>query len=232
MRIILISIMLSLPALSTTFNIQPVDRQLQEASGVLVGHFLKKKSVRLENGRIATQMVFKAQQEWGMNTDQFGMTEVIVHFPGGQIDEEHSQVQGVPTFVVGEKVAIMTKTFENRYWGLNLGLGTFKVVNYGKKTMLINSLFPEHPEVGQLRLEDFRALVRDIKGEGLKVVRTEVPSLVRAPASVPEGKNRSVASKDVEGENTEEPSGPSTLWLAMILALAGGVYRMRKARII
>ena len=232
-------LLLLIPLLSeaTVFKIQPISQQIQESDGIVVGHYLRKKSIRMEDGTIATQMIFKMNKEIGMQSDLFKMDEIIVHYPGGKIKDEIVKVEGVPSFSPGESVIVMIKSHQDRFWGMNLGFGTFKIVNYGKETMVVNNLFPEDPTAGQIQLEAFEKRVREIKGEALKVVKSEVQSpeeLVgqqsRRPASIQEeGKNRAIASHDVQEEN-EDGLRLSSLWLLLTLALMGGIFRLLRQK--
>jgi hypothetical protein len=222
---------------ATTFQLQDVKQQLKAADGVMMGNFLKSKGVVLENGSIATQMIFKMNREYGLQSDLFGMDEVIVHYPGGRVGDRFTQVDGVPQFVSGEKVALMIKNVNNRYWGLNLGMGTYKVINYGKEVMLINSLFPDNPQIGQIRLDEFEKSIKFIKGTGLKTVyMNDYPSEVdkdqrRMPASlVEEGKKRSIASKSEQVENEGADVGLQTYWLIGVLAFLGGLFRFMRQK--
>lgn len=231
----LLFLLLSLPVSATVFQPQPVNQQIKESDGIIIGHYLKSRSIRLDDGSIATQMIFKMNKEYGLQSDLFGMDEVIIHYPGGKIGEEEVRVEGVPQFVSGEHVVLMIKSQQDRYWGMNLGFGTFKVVNYGKEPMIINTIFPNDRNVGQVRLEDFEKSVKAIKGTGLKVVMapeypTEKDSEVRAPASVPEGKNRAIASKTEEVENSEDQPHLSVFWLVAFLAVLGGFFRLFRQR--
>eukprot|EP00918_Siedleckia_nematoides_P079801 GHVU01174837.1.p1 GENE.GHVU01174837.1~~GHVU01174837.1.p1 ORF type:complete len:180 (+),score=22.25 GHVU01174837.1:2-541(+) len=176
-------------------------------------------------------------KEVGLQSDFFGMDEVIVHYPGGRLNGNHVEVEGVPEFVPGEKVVLFIRNVDNRYWGLNLGYGSFKVINYGKQVMLVNTLFPHNQDVGQVNFQHFEKLVKDIKGETLKVVRTlEVPtpaetnSVQRMPAS--EGQNRAIASKTETLENEDSQPNVNIFWLIATLGIIGGVFRLnnRKAR--
>lgn len=209
---------------AATFQPSSIEAQLKEADGVIIGYFLKSKSIVLDNGKVATQMMFKMNKEFGLQSDFYGMDEVIIHYPGGTIDGKSTVVDGVPKFVVGEKIALLTKNVDNRYWALNLGLGTYKIINYGHEVMLINSLFPEDPKVGQMRLEDFEKTLKVVKGSHLKVVRniqtpdTEAAPL-RGPASVSDKKSTSSDSK-------ETPNSLSTLWLIGFLAFSGGLFKV------
>lgn len=235
---------LSLSVGATTFQIQGVNDQLKNADGVMIGHFLRSKGVQLDNGMIATQMIFQMKKEYGLQSDLFGMDEVIIHFPGGKVGNLRSEVQGVPSFVAGEKAALMIKNVDNRYWGLNLGMGTYKIVNYGKEVVLINSVFPENPAMGQINYDEFEKRVKQVKGSSLKVVMNPIiPSdsdLLntengRMPASINEiegveGKNRSVASTHEQGENEEDQRNTQMYWLVLVLALLGGAFKLMRPK--
>ncbi len=221
---------------ATTFKVQPIEQQIKESDGIFQGNFLRSKGVELENGSIATQMIFKMTKESGLQSELFGMDEIIVHFPGGRVKDRTVKVDGVPEFIPGEKVVLFIRNVSNRYWGMNMGFGTFKVVNYGKQTILVNSVFPHHPQVGQVAIEYFEKAVKDIKGSNLKVVHSEFyptnpdQAQLRAPASiVEEGQNRSVASKSEESEN--DGSKPiNMLWLIVLLGFSGGVFRLSRIK--
>jgi len=234
----LLLLLASFPVGATVFQIQTVDQQIKEADGIVVGHYLRKKSVKLDDGTVATQMIFKMNKEYGMQSDLFGMDEIIVHYPGGKVDDVTVKVDGVPTFIPGENVALMIKSNSDRYWGLNLGMGSYKIVNYGNETLIINSLFPSDRRLSQVKLEEFEKSIKAIKGSSLKVVLspsypTESGNEVshRMPASVSEeGKNRAIASKTEEGENGEDSPGISNFWLVFLLAFLGGMFRLMRQK--
>lgn len=225
------------PAFSTTFKLQSMHQQIQEADGIMVGQYLESKSVRLENGKIATQMIFKMQKEFGLQSELFGMDEVIIHYPGGRIGDTRVDVQGVPRFIPGQPVVVFIKNVRDRYWGMNLGMGSFSVVNYGKDTMMINSLFPDDPKIGQVKLAEFEKNVRFLKGSQLKTVQapaylpentSETPA--RLPASVEEGKIRTIASEQEQSENYSASSSYGTFWLVALLGFLGFCYRFVQRR--
>ena len=228
-------LLFALPIGATVFKPQTVDQQIKEADGVIIGLFLQSKSVELANGSVATQMIFKMNKEFGMQSDLFGMDEVIIHYPGGKAGEKIVRVDGVPEFVPGEKVALMIKSIQDRYWGLNLGLGTFKVINYGRDTLLINSIFPGDPKVSQIRIEDFEKSVKRIKGSNLKLVLAPDYSPDKAPALVPRkpASDQKPAAREVASEPTAEDDEAtklasrnfSVLWLVVLFSLMGGIFR-------
>jgi hypothetical protein len=235
---LLISLYISLGVASaTTFKIQPIEQQVKESDGVFQGHYLRSKTVELEDGSLATQMMFKMSKEVGLQSDFYGMDEVIVHYPGGKTAEREVRVEGVPEFVSGEKVVLFISSVDNRYWGMNLAFGTYKVINYGKEVMMVNSVFPEDPKVGQINFQQFEKIVKEIKGTSLKVVQTmQIPDASekvenqRSPASVTEGQNRTVASVSDQSDNHgEQPSLP-IFWLIVALGITGGIFRLNNRR--
>jgi hypothetical protein len=223
---------------ATTFKPQPIEQQITEADGVFQGNYLKSKTIELDNGSLATQMIFKMTREVGLQSDFFGMDEVIVHYPGGKLRDKHVKVEGVPEFVPGEKVILFIRSIDNRYWGMNLGFGSYKVINYGNETVMINYIFPLHPQVGQVSLQHFEKLVKKIKGSNLKVVKTmqypTAPDQVqvnRLPASEFEGQNRTVASKSEQLDNQEDQPNLNVFWLIIALGVIGGFFRMSNRRV-
>lgn len=223
--------------MATTFKIQPIEKQIKDSDGVFQGHFLKKKTVQLEDGSIATQMIFKMTKETGLQSDFYGMDEVIVHYPGGKTAEREVRIEGVPEFVSGEKVVLFISSVDNRYWGMNLAFGTYKVINYGKEQIMVNAVFPEDPKVGQINVQQFEKLVKSVKGSSFKVVQSlEMPEAPessqtqRAPASVIEGQNRTVASDSDQSDNEGEQSSFPVFWLVMALGFTGGMFRLNNRR--
>lgn len=234
----LLLLIMSVPVYATVFQKQPLQQQIRESDGIVVGHYLRQKGVMLEDGSIATQMIFKMNKEVGLQSELFGMDEVIVHYPGGRIKDQIVKVEGVPSFIPGESVVLMVKSKKDRYWGMNLGFGTFKVINYGNEKIIINTIFPEDRNVGQVKYEDFEKIVKRLKGSGLKVVHapayqieTDQIEETREPASlIQPAKIRAIASKSDKTENTESSPGFSNLWLVLILAVMGGTFRFMRTK--
>lgn len=230
--------------LATTFQVQPIEQQIKESDGLFQGNYLRKKSITLENGSVATQMIFKMTREVGLQSDFYGMDEVIIHYPGGKTASGEVKVAGVPEFVVGEKVVLFIKSVENRYWGMNLAFGAYKVINYGNEVMLVNSLFPDEPKVGQVSFQQFEKSVKEIKGMNLKVVEStyypttpeetlsEATESNRSPASAEEGQNRTVASEMDQSDNSSNGlPHMSVMWLILALGIAGGIFRFSNRKI-
>jgi len=230
---IFIFILFSWFSVATTFVVQSVEDQLRESDAILEGHFLSQEGVELEDGSVATQMIFKVKNEYGINIQSGEFDEIIIHFPGGQTNQKRVLVHGVPEFVVGERVVILAKNHAGRLWGQNLGLGSFKVVNFNSQPTLINSIFPSDKRVSQFTLEEFESKVKQIKHSNLKTVKmldTIVQPSKRAPASTSKSKIRSIAATSNQGENEEEQSNLGIFWLIALFAFAGGINKLMKTR--
>lgn len=220
---------------ATTFRTQPIEQQIRESDGVFQGNFLRSKTVELENGSLATQMIFKMTKETGLQSDFFGLDEVIIHYPGGSLGDRHVKVDGLPEFVPGEKVVLFIKNVENRYWGMNLGFGTFKVINYGNEVMLVNFIYPHHPQIGQVNYQYFERALKKIKGSSFKTVQTlQYPTAPqqlkpqRLPAS--ERQNRTLASNSEQLDNEGDRPYFPMFWLIFFLGLTGGLFRLNRSR--
>lgn len=220
---------------ATLFMPQPLEDQIKHSDGVLVGHFLKKESIVLEDGMVATQMHFQVDKEHGLQTDVFRNNEVIIHYPGGTLADRTVRVEGVPDLMIGTPVVLMVKNVNNRFWGMNLALGTFHIVKYGEEKFLINKLFPSHAGLGQTRYLDFEKMIRKVKGESLKVVHSgmdiedESPSRSIASVDEPEvGNFRKVAATSEKTENSDETSVGQVWWLVGVLAALGVVSVWRR----
>ena len=220
---------------ATTFKAQPIENQILESDGVFLGNYLKSKTIKLENGSLATQMVFKMSREVGLQSDLFGMDEIIVHYPGGKLDDLTVKVDGIPEFVPGEKVLLFLKNIENRYWGMNLGFGSFRIVNYGKETVLVNYIYPHDPQIGQVNYRYFEKALKEIKKTSFKTVYApqyptspDQQASGRSPAS--EGQIRTIASKSDQIDNKEDRPNMNMLWLISLLGISGGIFRLSRRR--
>jgi len=225
-------LLLSFSATATVYQKQSVESQIKESTGIIYGHFLKKRYVEMENGEIATQMIFKMDKEIGIDSEIFQSEEVIVHYPGGRIGQREVYVEGLPQFVSGEKAVVFIKNHKGRFWGLNLSLGVYKVVTYGQQPILINSVFPEDLEMGQISWFAFERLVKELKNLDFKKVSyiVEPVRTSRAPASIASDaeNSRSIAHIASQSENNEMPNHISTFWLIVIFGVMGTLFTLAR----
>lgn len=225
---------------ATSFQQVPLDKLIQPADAVLLGDFLKSKSIQLEDGMIATEARFKIDKEMGLDAEDFGLSEVKVYFPGGAIEGRSTHVEGAPSFVPGEKnMLLLTQGEDGRLWIQGLAMGTFKVVRIGSQTVLINSVFPMSPELSKLEISKFIRKVSAIKEKPFKEIYSDkyVRELEKdryRPVNQETGNSRSIASDGDKRENRhQEPNVMNSFWLLMILGFLGafaGWWRREKTR--
>lgn len=219
-------------AYGTSFHPVSYEKLLRSTDGVFMGHFLGKKYLKLDDGSIATQMRFKVSEAVDLPVDAMASQEIKVFYPGGQVDSTAQFVDGVPEFSTGEQVVVMIKEGEDgRYWGMSLGMGTYRVVKMGQQFFMINSIFPNNPALSQISLDTFRAKVQDIRKTTMKETFSDKYSLqskeeyartqFKAQQSRDNGNYRTIASQGNTAENSHEPNVMSSFWLLLILGVLG-----------
>lgn len=228
-RLVIANLLLISACWATTFQPLPVEKLIAPADAILLGDFLVSKTVELEDGSLATEARFKIEKELGLDAEDFGLSEIKVFYPGGKRGDRVVQVEGAPSFVPGEKnVIFLTQQPDGRLWVQGLAMGTFKVVRLGETTMLINSVFPAHPEISRQEIGKFLRKVSDIKGKSLKEIHSDKYVLEsqkerRQIASQAKGNSRSIASVGNGTENRTEPNVMNSFWLLMILGFLGAL---------
>jgi hypothetical protein len=220
----------AISAWATSFQVVPLDKLLTPADAILLGDYLNSKSVELEDGMIATEAVFKIEKELGLDAEDFGLSEIKVYYPGGKVGDKVVSIEGTPQFISGEKsLLLLTNGPDGRIWVQGLAMGTFKVVRVGKKSLLINSVFPGSPELSQIEITQFMRKVSAVKGENLKEINSD--KYVRESekqrslqvASKAQGNSRSIASARDNTENRTEPNLMNSFWLVTILGFLGAL---------
>lgn len=211
-------------AYSTVFVPVPIKKQLRESTGVVQGEVINFESLEEDNGKIITKVFLRADKWIGLEADH-GFLEV--YLPGGQIGDQILKVEGAPKFEIGEKVVLLLKNYKGKNWVQNLALGKYMVRKYGSTEIMINSVFPEHPEVGQMTLNSFYDLVYNVKSAKLNE-RFRDKYEIQAERSSFELKNerqaRDIASIKTE-EEKETDNKASTLWVLFFFGLLGLMLR-------
>jgi hypothetical protein len=214
-------------AWATTFQPVPLEKMIAPADAIMLGDFLQSKPLELEDGTIATEARFKIDKEIGLDAEDFGLSEVKVYYPGGKLKQRSSIIEGSPSFVPGEKnVLLLSQGEDGRLWIQGLAMGTFKVVRIGKQTVLINPVFPSHPELSRIEMTKFMRKVSTIKDKPLKeiysdkYIRENEKDRTRVVSSE-EGNSRSIASQTDKRENSKEPNLMNSFWLLAIMGFLG-----------
>lgn len=208
------------PVFGTTFLPIPIKNQIVESHGVVKGEVVSINSEEDDNGRIVTRLFLRADKWIGVVPKE---NHLEIYYPGGQIGDKVQLVHGSPKFEEGEKVVLLLKESNSNLWVQNLALGKFMIKKYGKVDVLINSVFPNHPKVGQIPLATFYDLVKNIKHKQFKERfkdKYELQTEKYAYKNLGK-KGRSVASI-AEAKEIEEQFNIS--WLLALLGIMGGIF--------
>jgi len=220
---ILLSLM-SYNVFATSFVPVPIKKQIFESTGVVQGEVISSEPVEDENGKILTKIFIRADKWVGVKPSENTLT---VYSPGGQIGDRRMEVHGSAKFEFGEQVVLFLKEYQGKYWVQNLALGKYVVKNFGNKKIMINTIFPYHPKVGQMPIANFFKLVERVKSVSVTErfkdkyeLNQEKDNLRRQTI------NRSIASVNGKrGWNQKaEEEKISTFWLLVILGAIGALF--------
>lgn len=221
-------------AFSSTFVPIPFKKQIKESDAIIYGQVVNTSSVSIGAG-VATKVFIRLDKWIGAEVSN---NHIEVFYPGGEIGNKATTVAGTPKFRVGERVALfLGKDKEGKYWGKNLGLGKYSEQKFGNGKVLINEMFPKHPEIGQKPLKYFLNIVQKVKSQKFitrekdkyEIQQMKHHSRMGLKSSVKKVYGRSIASVTPMKKN-ESSSEISIFWLLVILGLMGGLSSFRNKR--
>lgn len=219
----------SMVVCGATFIPLSLDKQLEDASGVLKGKFVGLSYRKLGENKIITEATFQIIESSGIKQkDIINKNNFKVIYPGGKWQNLDYRVSGAPSFKLNEETILVVKKSPLGFVVKGLSMGKYLIEKNREEVYLKSSVFPDHPVLGKISLKDFNeSLVRSF-GSPLVGVKTDkfvyVPTKVkkkssgRSPASV--GNNRHIASEVMD--SNEDKSSKSTFWLVILFAVLGG----------
>lgn len=205
-------------ALATTFIPVSIKKQIVESDGIVKGEVVTTSSFEDESGKILTRVFLRADKWIGVKPEE---SHLEVFYPGGKIGDKVQLVYGAPKFKTGEKVVLFLKEGQDHLWVQNLALGKFMIKKYGSVDILINSVFPNHPEAGQIPLTNFYELTKVIKKKDFRERFKDKYEIEAEKAVYNRGdkKSRAIASLQHKREDNL-----SVGWLLALLGIMGGVF--------
>lgn len=227
--------LLSFSAHATMFAPVTIENQIQSSSAVVFGSYLSSESKKLDDTRIVTEHKFRVEKQTGLKKREENAPEVItVLSPGGEVGGLTQRVEGTPVFDKGYKGILFLKSAAKDFWIQNLSLGTYELKNIGKGQMLINPVFPNHPDIGRISLEKMEALITKVTGEVFSANRLDSPqqqSKIIGPRTKKETKlarKRQVGRRpaSIKQNKKEESTGSSYWMLVGILAALGAGFTL------
>ena len=228
---IILSFVLTNSLFGATFIPLPMEKQLEHSNSVIQGIYRSSTYKRLPNGDVVTLASFEIEKMSGMISSQiYSHQDFKVMMPGGEWDGLTYFVTGTPKFTPGERVVLLLADTDQGPVINNLALGKYSINLIDDKKILVSSVFPEHPLLGQVDYEQFDQLLTQRFGSGL--VEYSVNNHVNTKVSA-----NSADKSDVTGEGRtpasiaeEKANSFSPLLLVLILGLLGayGAYIVRE----
>ena len=227
-KLLILFVLLSLTntwVFATTFVPLSIKKQIQSSDGIVIGEVINTTSYEHESGRVFTRAFVKADKWMG---NRVSNNHIEINYPGGKIGTQVFKVHGAPKFENGEKVVLFTKNLNGNVFVNNLGLGKFSVKNFGKSQIMVNQVFPNMPEVGQMEIESFYQLSVSIKQEKFNErFKNKYERNIEKQTSIKkvDSNSRKIASIKKNKEKDEL----ATYWLVIVLGLLSiGVSILRK----
>lgn len=220
--------LLVLQAAATSFVPVSIRDQIESSDGIVQGEVVAVSSERDPKRGIVSKVFIRADRWLGARVEQ---NHIELFYPGGTLGEEGVKVHGSPRFKPGEKVVVLSKRHNGKWWVQNLGMGKFALKKVGTGKVLVNQIFPNTPDVGQMPLDSFLLLAREIKDQKFKerfkdkYERTAEKRAAMVPKKKAKG-SRSIASVGKKDGN----GGQNPFWLALLLGALGAVVRAVKGR--
>jgi hypothetical protein len=202
---------------ATIFKPLSIKSQVADSDNVYIGEVLSVSS-DYEGEEIISKVFLKLDRWYGAHVEH---GHVEVYFPGGIVGENVQSVKGSAKFAIGEKVALMSKNIGERSWLMNLGLGKFSIKTLGKGYLLVNQVFPNYPNTGQIKLGKFIKLVSSVKEVKMKERfknKYEITNIKSYAIYEEKKQGRSIASVDKKSVKKEKAN---PLWLLAILMILG-----------
>ncbi|WP_417337161.1 hypothetical protein [Halobacteriovorax marinus] len=240
-KISILFLFLNVSVFSTTFIPLSLDKQLEDANGVLRAKFSSLEYKKVSNDRIITEATFKIVESIGIKQSEIiNKNNFKVIYPGGKWQDLDYRVSGAPSFKPNEEALLILKKTSMGYAVKGLGMGKYKIIETEDGEFYQSSVFPKHPSLGRITEDDFdSALIRKFGADLQKVksdkfvnipVQKEVVEKNKSgrfPASVERG------PAQVELDSTKEASQSSNpIWIVVLFSLLGAisVYTIRRSK--
>ena len=232
--------MTSTSALATTFIPISLDKQMENASGVLKAKFAGIEYRKVSENEIYTEATFKIIESVGIKQSEIvNKNNFKVIYPGGKWQNLDFRVAGSPQFNKNEESVLILKKTSLGYTVKGLGMGKYDIHKNNENTFYSSSVFPGHASLGEISKKKFNEALIKRFGSVLKKVRSDkfvnIPSKTdrevnassgRFPASI----TREPSSTALDNHDDNQSANP--VWIVVIFALLGAmsVYTVRRTK--
>lgn len=225
---IVMYLLLVCQANATTFVPISIKKQIKKSGAIVQGEVLGLESID-RDGLIYTQVNLHLERWIGVEVKN---NHISVFYPGGELGGVRQVVHGAPKLNLGEKVVLMLTLNKDEMWVNNLGLGKFSIKRVGKKEIIVNQIFPDHPDVGQMELGKFVKLSEWVKKQEFQK-RFKDKYEINHEKTVnfnknhfSNGRNTASLSYESDRENSEIP----IYWLVILLGVSGVIFKLTRNR--
>ncbi len=233
----LLTLLWGLPAMATTYYPLPIHKQLDESKAVIKGEYQGATYKKTSSGEIVTVASFKVEDYVGLKENEIlNKQDFKVIFPGGKWNKMVYTIDGSPKFQKGESTVLFLNKSRHGFILNGLSLGKYNIVKKDGEVGVSSSVFPNHPKLGFIPLEQFNMELDDRFGKKLSSLGIDrafsltLASNVRMPASTSKGakleaaraRNKGRAPAATTGDKYQASTeGMSAFWLVMLFAVMG-----------
>jgi len=219
---------------AVTFIPLAFEQQVNESYGVIKASYVSSVSKKLPSGEVVTESVFKVSEFSGIkNHEIINKNNFKILYPGGKWQGIQYHVDGSPKFEEGKEIVLLLNKTSHGFVPTNLTLGKYDIIRSEGKKYLQSAVFPDHPRLGKIALEEAMSSFKKHFGSNLQAVNHDkyvykgnVKKKDRVDYSS-DTTNRSPASDD---EVSNDSSGDLGIFaIIVIFALLGffSAYSMR-----
>lgn len=229
-------LLLAAKAMATTYYPLPIHKQLDESQAVIKGEYQGATYKKTATGEIVTVASFKVDEFVGLKENEIlNKQDFKVIFPGGKWNRMVYTIDGAPKFQKGESSVLVLNKSKHGFVLNGLSLGKYDIVKKDGEVGVSSSVFPNHPKLGFIPLEEFNAELTERFGKKLtslgidRAFSLTLASNVRMPASATKGaklesarsSRRGRAPASVGKKYHASTEGMSAFWLVMLFAVMG-----------
>ena len=228
---------LSLQVGATSFIPISLEKQFEDADGVIKGKFIGLEYRKIEDGKILTEATFKIISSAGIKPSEIvNKNNFKVVYPGGKWQGLGYAVSGAPSFQKDEESLIILKKSSYGFAVKGLGLGKYSIVDEDNMKYYSSTVFPGHEKLGKISYRKMNDTLTKMFGESL-VKKTGDKFVYKSKKQFLTKKGRtpaSIAMRRPSSEHLDKKDEESfnPLWLVLLLGLMGtySILSIRKIR--
>ncbi len=229
-------LLIGFQAKATTYYPLPIHKQLDESKAVIKGEYQGATYKKTSTGEIVTVASFKVDEFVGLKENEIlNKQDFKVIFPGGKWNKMVYTIDGSPKFQRGESSVLFLNKSSHGFVLNGLSLGKYDIIKKDGEVGVSSSVFPNHPKLGFIPLEEFNNELSDRFGKKLtslgidRAFSLTLASNVRMPASNIKGAKlesaRSIRRGRAPASTTQKyqasTEGMSAFWLVLLFAVMG-----------